>query len=652
MSERNKITIVQKKIIKSLLYGAYDVMNMFFARIHTCGKNAEYWLYSGLEGALVYCIDIRVKACRFLMVDLKTYEIVFDCELYKRFDRAYKKGTERFYYFEVENGFIGFEIPNMEQAEILSASIISFGDDYIKKKLKEYKAMKENELKEKAKKMIGLLEQKFGQENLQPKMLRSEIVLRHGLLEKMINTVELNDETGTIIVKGTGYQGVDSDLLKLNGLNLDLKTELKVGDSEIFTKYIARNILRSYMKGLIIPKRKINRGGGVTIGKTPKYEENNTANEQEDQQQEEEQPQEEINESKPKPPPISHKISQEKIKPKPEPPKQETPPPRKSLPPPPPKQVTSPPKQPSPPPMQPSPPPKQVTSPPKQPSPPPKPSKKEEVRESSPPKVEAPSSSPKGVPPPPPPPPPPPVIKTIKSSSSKSSKPVDLAAELAAKKKNLTKVETKDLSIPNVQKSDKSSSVQSGNSMMSAIMAQRNAMKRVSAPQIPTSSLKKTETKTKAPVTIQKKTTTTTQPPKTNINTSLKKAPTSSTKAPIKPTSTTKVNAFSSKPANTGAKQPLKMSAGGGGGFAAMRNMLANRMGPQPTKKQDEGPKKPIVELASGNVPRMNMSKLMASLESNMGKSESTSNEPIKVVSGSGSGVPPPPPPPPPPPVK
>ena len=42
-------------------------------------------------------------------------------QLYKRFDKAYKKGTERFYYFEVENGFIGFEIPNMEQAEILSA---------------------------------------------------------------------------------------------------------------------------------------------------------------------------------------------------------------------------------------------------------------------------------------------------------------------------------------------------------------------------------------------------------------------------------------------------------------------------------------------------------------------------------------------------
>ena len=283
MSERTQITLVQKKIIKSLLYGLYDVMNIFFARIHTCGKNSEYWLYSGLEGALVYCIDIRVKSCRFLMIDLKSYEIVFDCELYKKFDKAYKKGTERFYYFEVENGFIGFEIPNMEQAEILSASIISFGDDYIKKKLKEYKVMKENEIKEKAKNMIELLEKKLCQENTKPKMLRAEISLKHGLLEKMINTVELNDETGKIILKGNGYQGVDSDLLKLKGLDLDLQTQLKIGDSDIFTKYISRNILRSFMKGLIIPKRKINRGEGVKVENVPQYEEKKEDNAQEPQ---------------------------------------------------------------------------------------------------------------------------------------------------------------------------------------------------------------------------------------------------------------------------------------------------------------------------------------------------------------------------------
>ena len=41
----------------------------------------------------------------------------------------------------------------------------------------------------------------------------------------------------------------------------------------------------------------------------------------------------------------------------------------------------------------------------------------------------------------------------------------------------------------------------------------------------------------------------------------------------------------------------------------------------------------------------MNLSKLMASLENNMGKNESKNIEPFKVVSSNRPGVPPPPPP-------
>ena len=648
MSENTKITLVQKKIIKSLLYGSYEVMNIFYARIHTCGKNAEYWLYSGLEGALILCIDMRVKSSRFLMIDLKTYETVFDCELYKKFDKAYKKGTERFYYFEVENGFIGFEIPNMEQAELLAASIISFGDEYIKRKLKEYKAMKENEIKEKSKKMIDLLAKKLNQDNKQQKMLRAEIVLKHGILEKMINTVELNDESGKIIVKGNGYQGVDNDLLKLKGLNLDLRTDLKIGDGEIFTKYVSRNFLRSYMKGLIIPKRKINRGEGVTVERHPQFDEQNNESQQGQQQEKDNQlninltmktsiPKNIHNEIQQEPQPQRQKSPTQKMPSLPKPPKRESikpqppsiPPKRESI-------------KPQPPPI----PPKRESI---KPQPNPKPSKKESIKQPSPPKnVEVISNS-KGIPPPPPPPPPPPVVKTVKSSSSKPSKPVDLAAELSAKKKNLVKVEIKDLSVPNVQGSNASSTAQTGNSMMAAIMAQRNAMKRVSAPNIPKSALPKNEPQTKKPVA---------QPPKTNAPSAQKRVSAINVKPAISKPAQNSLNKGKNvnnnsnpkpKPPTSGAKAPMKMSGGGGGGFAAMRNMLQNRMGPQPVKKE-EGPKKPIVELTSGNVPRMNMSKLMASLEKNMGKSESTSNAPIKVVSSSGAGVPPPPPPPPPPP--
>ena len=230
----------------------------------------------------------------------------------------------------------------------------------------------------------------------------------------------------------------------------------------------------------------------------------------------------------------------------------------------------------------------------------------------------------------------------MKSSSSKPSKPVDLAAELAAKKKNLAKVETKDLSVPNVQKND-SSSAQTGNSMMAMIMAKRNAMKKVTGPEMPISSLPKKAVQPQKSVEQPLKNQKIPNQSSTNSTAAASKKPTTNT---IKPPS-------NNKPVgSSGGKQPMKVS-GGGGGFAAMRNMLANRMAPPSTKKENEGPKKPIVELAAGsNVPRMNLSKLKASLESNLGKSESTSNEPVKVVSGSGAGVPPPPPPPPPPPIK
>jgi hypothetical protein len=605
-------------------------MNIFFARIHTCGKNSEYWLYSGLEGALVYCIDTRVKSCRFLMFDLKSFEIVFDCELYKKFDKAYKKGTERFYYFEVENGFIGLEIPNMSEAEILAASIMSFGDDYIKKKLKEYKPMKDNEIKEKAKKMTLLLEKKLNQENAQQKMLRPEIILKNGLLEKFINTVEMSEESGKIIVKGNGYKGVDSELLKLKGLDLDLQTELKVGDTEIFSKYISRNILRSFMKGIIVPKRKINRGEGIVVYKNPKFEE---MEEYENKKKNNIRASQRIPEFRPK---IEETSKIEESGTKKLPPsvqkRQSAQLPLKFE-----RKVFN--KQPSP---------EKIIEV-KEPSPERKieqqsPERKVEVRQPSPErKIEVVESNRGGIPPPPPPPPPPPKVKTVaSSSSSKSSRPIDLAAELAAKKNNLAKVETKDLSLPNIQKKDEESAPQTSNNMMAMIIAQRNQMKKTKTLQVPS----QPPPQSSQPPKLQQK------PTQVQTQKTYKEKPITSS---IKPNENKKVTQNSSINKSIGSNSSasaIKPTAkAGGNSFAAKLSFLQNKMG-KPKSDEKEEPKKPIVEIASGNVPRMNLSKLKASLENNMGKSENVSNEPIKVVEGSGAGIPPPPPPPPQPPMK
>ena len=267
------VSLVQKKIIESLLYGNYDIINIYYGRIYTCGKDSKFWLYSGLEGALVYCIEARIKVLRFLLFDLKTYEIVFDCELYKKFNKSFTKGTDTFYYFGVNDGYIGFEIPDQNEAASLEEEICNNNsEDVVKSRLKEYKPMKEGDIKEKGRQMIQLLKQKF--QSSGNKSVKSEIVINQGELENSINTIDVDDQNGRLILTGSGYKGIDRQLKKVRGLRLEQNTN--VGDNEIFSKYIARNILGSLMKGIVVPKRKIDRqiwGEGEEVAQPEPQEE-------------------------------------------------------------------------------------------------------------------------------------------------------------------------------------------------------------------------------------------------------------------------------------------------------------------------------------------------------------------------------------------
>ena len=234
--------------------------------------------------------------------------------------------------------------------------------------------------------MIHLIYKRFKKENIQNKLLRPEITLTAGKLEKEIITVQLDDDTGKIIIKGNGYQGIEKEMLKINGIDFELQNDLKVGNNESFTRYFSRNILRSFMKGLIIPKRKINRGAGVKVEKHNIEEEKNIIEEKHD----EENPQNEIKEEETHEEETHERenINEEKqeeiaVTPQPKPQKKKTPPK--------PKKRQSPPK------------PKKVE---RSPSPP---SQQGETQTQ--PQVVVVSSS--GGPPPPPPPPPPPTKNII-----------------------------------------------------------------------------------------------------------------------------------------------------------------------------------------------------------------------------------------------
>lgn len=352
------VSLVQKKIIHSILYGNYDIINIYYGRIYTCGKDSKFWLYSGLEGALVYCIEVRIKVLRFLLFDLKTYEIVFDCELYKKFNKSFTKGTETFYYFGVNDGFIGFEIPDQNEAAILEEEICnnngnSNSDDIVKTRLKEYKPMKENDIKERGRQMIQLLKKRF--QSTGNKSIKSEIIINQGELENSINTIDVDDQNGRLILTGSGYKGIDKELKKVRGLRLEQNQN--IGDNEIFSKYIARNILASLMKGIVVPKRKIDRqiwAEGEEVVQEP-------------QEEEEEQPKPEKKEKKKEKSPKKEKTPKKKKEKTPKKKKEKTPKKKKE--------------------------------------------KSPKKANKSPDKIEVVAGSGKGVPPPPPPPPPPPSIK-------------------------------------------------------------------------------------------------------------------------------------------------------------------------------------------------------------------------------------------------
>ena len=282
------------------------------------------------------------------------------------------------------------------------------------------------------------------------------------------------------------------------------------------------------------------------------------------------------------------------------------------------------------------------------------------------------SSKGKGVPPPPPPPPPPPQMKTVASSSKPApSKPVDLAAELEAKKNNLQHVEVKDYVSPALQSPEENAAAQTGNSMMAAIIAKRNQMKKVGGAAPSTGGPKPS----KPPGMFGPKPTTSQAPkpmggaPKPVTSTGSTSTPSNSFKPPtstpaIKPPTSSAVHKPPTSTSSAASKPPAKMGGGGNSAFAAKMAALQARMGgggggggyssasASSAPKSNE-PSKPIVELCQGNTKRMDINKVIGNLEKeNKKKASKASSKPVevKVVASKGKGIPPPPPPPPPPP--
>lgn len=228
----------------------------------------------------------------------------------------------------------------------------------------------------------------------------------------------------------------------------------------------------------------------------------------------------------------------------------------------------------------------------------------------------------------------------------------------------MTHVEVKEYVSPALQKPEEGGIPQTGNSMMAAIMAKRNQMKKVGGGGAATGAPKPAP-RPSAPQVGYKQ-------PSSSTNSGFPKPPTNTGTKPmgaaIKPPSMGQnpvTSAAPKKPVTSGpAKPPVKMGGGGGGGgaFAAKMAALQARMGgggggggsssASSSTPASTAPSKPIVELCEGNTKRMDINKVIGNLEKEKKKQAKSSSKPVavKVVSCKGKGIPPPPPPPPPPP--
>ena len=241
-----KLNIVKQKIITSLLLNNYELLNLAFCRIYTSGITNKQWLYSGLEGGLSLVIDYRRKSARFLLFDLNTFEIIFESELYKKFNIFYSECNDYFHCFEIHNGFIGFRFADSNEAKSIIKTISILTDQNIAKRLKEYKMISPNDIKNNSQRNMVLLRKKLAEEYFfkETQLSENKITFDAIALEKLFSQIEYDEFTKTFSVKGS-IDEIDELVNKVTNLKYIEKSGLKINDLKAYANEIYKNIITS-----------------------------------------------------------------------------------------------------------------------------------------------------------------------------------------------------------------------------------------------------------------------------------------------------------------------------------------------------------------------------------------------------------------------
>ena len=116
--EENKQKFKFEKIkINSLIPENKELQgDIYLVKLYSSDMEGIDWLYSGLEGYLGLIVDYEAKTKYISMFDQTTYQIIFQYELYKGFEKFFEELAPDFRSFEIEMGFIGLKFEKEEDA--------------------------------------------------------------------------------------------------------------------------------------------------------------------------------------------------------------------------------------------------------------------------------------------------------------------------------------------------------------------------------------------------------------------------------------------------------------------------------------------------------------------------------------------------------
>jgi len=157
-------TDTERKRLIAIVGKTNEILAITCAKIYTTAKDAEYWLYSDLEGFLCYVMNYEEKTRYLHLYDTETYELLLKLELYKDFEKFYTKVTENFHTFEVNNGFIGLQFYDGEEANLFNVIVKKFNDEISKMLLSINPTKKQGLNTQKTNEIIQMFKKKITKE--------------------------------------------------------------------------------------------------------------------------------------------------------------------------------------------------------------------------------------------------------------------------------------------------------------------------------------------------------------------------------------------------------------------------------------------------------------------------------------------------------